>query len=86
MLVSAADNRWTRELTNITYRLPSDLDLDVYLTGLNSAVVQLFNLSSDNNVSNFDGISATDALCTIEVFDNRKKTTGTLNGWSKTVD
>ena len=71
MLVIAADNRETRELMNITHLRPSDLD--VYLTGPNSAVVQLFNLSSDNNVSDFDGISTTDALCTIEVFDNRKK-------------
>ena len=30
MLVSAADNRGTRELMNITHPRPSDLGLDVY--------------------------------------------------------
>lgn len=67
---------------NITHQRPSDLD--VYLVGPND-VVQLFNLSGDNNVGDFNGIS-TAGSWTIEVYDTRKKKTGTLNAWSMTVD
>ena len=47
--------------------------------------VQLFNLSGDNNVPDFIGTS-TLGLWTLEVYDTRKKKTGTLNSWSIKVD
>jgi hypothetical protein len=69
---------------NISHSRPSDLL--VYLYGPdNGPPVQLFHLSGDNNVPDFNGISS-QGDWTLEVYDTVKKKTGTLNGWSITVD
>jgi subtilisin-like proprotein convertase family protein len=47
--------------------------------------VQLFNFSGDNNVAGFNGTNSV-GIWTLEVYDTRKKKTGTLNNWSITVD
>lgn len=68
---------------NISHPRPSDLT--AYLVGPNSDFIQLSNLTGDNAVSDFNGIS-TDGTWTLEVHDSRNKKTGTINGWSMTVD
>jgi hypothetical protein len=69
---------------NITHPQPGSLL--VYLYGPdNGPPVPLFNVSGDNNVPDFDGISSMGDW-TLEVYDTVKKKTGTLNGWSITID
>ena len=68
---------------DISHQRPSDLD--VFLVGPDNLRVQLFNFSGDNNVADFNGTSSL-GLWTLEVYDTKKKKTGTLNGWSITVD
>ena len=69
---------------DITHQRPSDLE--VYLVGPDGgAPVQLFNFSGDNAVADFNGESSL-GLWTLEVYDTRRKKTGTLNSWSITVD
>lgn len=61
-------------------------DLDVYLIGpAGGPPVQLFNFTGANAVTDFNGTSSL-GLWTLEVYDTRKKKTGTLEGWSITVE
>ena len=60
-------------------------DLDVFLIGPNNDSVHLFNFTGVNNIADFNGVS-TAGSWTPEVYDTRKKKTGTLNSWSMTVD
>ena len=65
---------------NITHQRPSDLE--VYLVGPDGGPpVQLFNFSGDNAVADFNGESSL-GLWTLEVYDTRKKRTGTLSSFA----
>lgn len=84
--ILAGDHLITNLTVNIdiTHQRPSDLE--VYLVGPDGGPpVQLFNFSGDNVVADFNGDSSL-GLWTLEVYDTRKKKTGTLNSWSITVD
>lgn len=77
-------------ITNLTVNLgishPRSSDLNVYLIGPDGGPpVQLFNFSGDNNVTDFNGTDSV-GLWTLEVYDTKKKKTGTLNSWAITVD
>ena len=71
---------------NIDHSRPSDLRAS--LTGFDvngdETTVMLPNISGDNPVDDFYG-SSTAGDWTLNVWDTKKKKTGTLNGWSITV-
>lgn len=69
---------------NITHQRPADLVVWLYGPD-NGPPVQLSNLSGVNNVPDFNGTSSLGDW-TLEVYDTVKKKTGTLNGWSITIE
>ena len=84
--INVSDNFTIANLTvnlDINHQRPNDLD--VFLVGPDSTRVPLSNFSGDNTVSVFNGTSS-QGTWTIEVYDTRKKRTGSLNSWSMTVD
>ena len=55
--------------------------------GPDNAEVPLDNFNGDNPIPDtFDGIWTGGTTWTLEVRDTRNKKTGTLNGWSITID
>jgi hypothetical protein len=69
---------------DITHPQPDSLLVKLYGPG-NGDPVRLFNLSGNNVVIEFNGIGSMGDW-TLEVYDTVKKKTGTLNGWSITIE
>lgn len=59
-------------------------DLEVYVVPDGGQLVQLFNLSGDNVIDDFNGTRSL-GTWTLKVSDTRNKKMGTLNSWSITV-
>jgi hypothetical protein len=68
---------------NISHSRPSDLQAS--LIGPNSAVVPLPILNGINDIAAFDGTSS-QGTWTVKVVDSVNKKTGTLNGWTLTIE
>ena len=76
-------------ITNLTVTLnishPRLSDLQATLIGPNGTSVPLTNLTGLNDVNNFDGGSS-QGNWRVKVVDLVKKQTGTLNGWTLTIE
>jgi subtilisin-like proprotein convertase family protein len=68
---------------NISHPRPSDLQAS--LIGPNSAVVPLPILNGINDIAAFNGTSS-QGTWTVKVVDSVNKKTGTLNGWTLTIE